>query len=195
MGVFIPTELRLRDVLVKAQEIPFSETEQKQTIPNEGGLSYNFGTTEHLIYILELETGERLEIQFVPEVISNPRDANLTEIMVVSRNHPKLHYVNGKDTLTMTLQFYSDEPSRQDVYRKIQWLKSLTMNNGFQGKYRNVSIVFGEMFKNDVWVIQSVRPNMSNFDSKNGFYPLRADVLINFIQDPEKNLLISDLRS
>ena len=194
MGVFVPTEIRLRDALVNAQKIPFSETEQKQTIPNQGGLSYNFGTSDHQIYILELETGERLEAQFVPEVISAPRDANLTEIMVVARNHPKLHYVNGKDTLTMTLEFYSDEPSRQDVFRKVQWLRSLTMNNGFQGKYRNVSLVFGEMYKNEIWVIQSVRPNLSNFDAENGFYPLRATVLLNFILDPEKNLLISDVR-
>jgi hypothetical protein len=195
MGVFVPTEVRLRDVLVNQQRIPFNETEEKETTPNQGGLSYNFGTTEHLIYILEVETGERLEVQFVPENVALSREANITEIMVVSRNNPLLHYVNGKNTLSTTLEFYSDEPSRQDVYRKIRWLESLAMNDGYQGKIRTIQFLFGKMFDRDYWNLQSVRPVLSHFDAENGFYPLRATVQINLILDTEKkNLLISDVR-
>lgn len=194
MGVFIPTEVRLRNALVNAQKIPFSETEQKNTVPNQGGLSYNFGTADKRIFIVDTVTNESMDIQFVPDMISIPREANLTEIMVVARNNPKLHYVNGKETLIMTIEFYSDEPSHRDVFRKVQWLKSLTMNNGFQGKYRNVKLVFGELYRNEVWALQSVRPNFSHFDSENDFFPLRATVLLNLILDPVKNILMNDYR-
>lgn len=194
MGVFVPNDLRPRN-LIKYDNSRFLPAEEKEFIPQKGTLGSNFTTTDHDCYILETEEPfERLEIQFVPNEISTPREANLTEIMVVARNNPKYHYINGKDTLRMQVEFYSDERGRTDVIRKVQWLKSLTMNNGFQGGLRNVKIVFGELFPNEVWLLKSVRPTLSHFDGEAGFLPLRARVDLEFVLDPVKNNLITDVR-
>lgn len=154
-----------------------------------------FNTTNSELIIVELDPPfESIELQFVPDEISIPRKADLSRIQIVGRNNKLLHYTGGEETVTLKLDFYSDEESREDVIYKVDWLKSLTYNDGDAAPVRKVKIVFGDLFPYHVWVVESVTPVLSHFDDKNGWLPMRASVDVQFVCDPDTNLFIKDVR-
>jgi len=55
-------------------------------------------------------------------------------------------------------------------------------------------VIFGELFKNDVWVIDSVDPDMSIFDAENGWLPVMAKVKVSFKLDTQRNINLNDVR-
>ncbi|RUP38224.1 MAG: hypothetical protein EKK63_12655 [Acinetobacter sp.] len=154
-----------------------------------------FNTVESSIFIVELAPPhERLMIQFVPDEINMPRTAEGGSFTVVGRNHKKFHYTSGSEPLNMELQFFADDDKREDVKKAIDWLKSLTMNDGTNAKFRNVKIIMGKMFEDEIFRVVSVSPVMSNFDSAHDWLPLQARVNIVMELDPQKNMTIKDRR-
>jgi len=150
-------------------------------------------TTNKELFIVETEDpSSRLEIQFVPGAIGGSRQARLQSVAIVGRNDDLLHYTGGSETLTLELEFYGDS---DEVYKALNWLKSLTVNDGYAGAFRTVKIVFGELFKNNVWAVKSVKPNMSHFNQETGWLPLRGKASVEFQLDPEKNRYIDDVRN
>lgn len=159
-------------------------------------MDFKFNSTRSQLYIVELSPPfERRMIQFVPDSISVPRKANMQDTTIVGRNNEIMQYITGSETLSLNLDFYSDDDERKDVISTINWFKSLTYNDGAPGKFRNVRIVFGDLFKNDVWVLTGVDPDFSIFDSEKGWLPVMAKVKLDFKLDPKKNLTLNDIRS
>jgi len=152
-------------------------------------------TTGGSLYIIELaEPYERMEIQFVPETISVPRNANLKSVSIVGRNNDILQYTGGGENLQVTFDFLSDDEHREEVVKKVAWLKSLTMKDGNSGIYRNVMLIMGDLFQNEIWAVSSVEPSFSHFDDEHNWLPLRASVVVKMIRDPLGNLLFADVR-
>jgi hypothetical protein len=153
-------------------------------------------TTNGQLFIVEtVPPFQQIEIQFVPTSVSNPRNATFIGIEIVGRNDELLQYISGKEKLTLNLDFLSDDPSRKDVYSKVNWLKSLTMNDGYSGQVRNVKVVWGKVWKNLVWSVMSVNPDFSFFDDANDWYPIRAKVVVELQLDPSSNQTIKDMRN
>ena len=96
--------------------------------------------------------------------------------------------------MTLALNFLADDDAREDVIKKVAWLKSLTMKDGGSGLYRNVILVMGDLFKDEVWCVSAVEPSFSHFDDDHAWLPLRAAVTVKFILDPESNRSFSDVR-
>lgn len=152
-------------------------------------------TTNGQLYIVELaEPFERMEIQFVPNEVQTPVMPDIQRVNIVGRNNKRMYLTGREETLSMDLDFYSDDERRRDVIQKIEWLKSLTMNDGYEAGIRKVKIIWGDLFPYQVWTVDRVSPRMSHFDDQNGWLPMRASVNINFVLDPETNLLIKDVR-
>lgn len=152
-------------------------------------------TTNSQLFIVELaEPFERLEIQFVPEEISIPRKADLSKISIIGRNNKLLQYTGGEETMTLNLEFYSDEKDRFDVIQKVDWLKSLCYNDGYNAGARKVKVLFGDLFTYHVWTVEGVTPNLSHFDDVASWLPIRAKVEVNFVCDPDDNLLLRQVR-
>lgn len=155
----------------------------------------SFTTTQGKIYLLELEEPfQRLELQFVPGELRMNRQADLKTIAIVGRNNNLLQYTGGSDTLNLPMEFYSDSQLRDDVISKVNWLQSLAMKDGNDGVYRNVKLVFGDIFRHEIWAVSSVAPVISHFDDEYGYLPLRAKVDVKLILDPLTNLLFEDVR-
>ena len=153
-------------------------------------------TTFEQLYIIELASPyERLSIQFVPPEIENSRVADVSEIKIIGRNHPRHHYTGGNEQLPLKLDFLADNALRDNVYDKVRWLQSLCMNDGLNGMYRQVKLVFGKMWRDKVWVVKSVSPKFSNFDMNYGWLPLRASVDILLELDNNDDYTLSDARN
>lgn len=153
----------------------------------------SFNTTNSELFIVETaEPFDDLAIQFVPDEMNNQRSANIQAISVVGRNDDLMHYIGGSETLSFVLDMYGNNDY---VIKKINWLKSLTMNDGFQGSFRNVKLIFGDLFKYHVWSIVSVNAKMGQFSKELQWGPARAQVTINLKLDPITNRLIQDVRN
>ena len=162
-----------------------------------GVLGYNFGTTDHQMVIFDTVQrngrNERLEIQFVPNNITGQRTANLKDINVVGRNNPFVQYTGGKEIITLPLEFYSDVLLHDDVKQKIDWLRSLTIKDSKSG-YRRIKLLFGKLFRWEVFVVKSVSYKMTNLDGDSRFLPLRATCTLSLQIDTEEDVTIDDLR-
>lgn len=156
---------------------------------------YNRGiqATNSSLYFIALDTGERLEIQFVPPIIEGDRVADLGTMKIVGRNNPMYQNVGGEDTLAITLDFYADEESRQSVIHKVRWLKSLTYTDGGRQPAQRVALVWGDLYKNEKWVVARVRERLSNFDAGYGFLPKQAMVDLQLKLAPDTNLTWEDV--
>lgn len=175
-----------------------NDKQDEAYVPEPGTLAYVFGTTDHKCYILDLNerngVRERLEIQFVPNNISGSRTADLKDIVVIGRNNPLLHYTGGKESINIPLEFYSDVEGHDDVKKKIDWLRSLTINDGKVGSYRKVKIVFGDLFRWEEFAVKSVMYKYTHFDGDSKFLPLRATATLTLQVDTEADVTINDLR-
>lgn len=158
-------------------------------------MANKFSTTAGRCYIVELSPPyERLEIQFVPKEFSYGSTAKMAKIEVVGRNNPLHHYTGGDDNLSFQLDFFAEEESRKDVLKKVKWIQSLRYNDGNFAPKKNISIVFGNLFRNEIWTVDSVQVKYSDFDSLHDFLPQQAFVDIKLSLDPIKNLRIKDVR-
>lgn len=153
-----------------------------------------FNLTGGQLYFVEVKPPfERLEFQFVPEKISNPREADIAQVAIIGRNLPRHHHTGGHESLAFTLDFYADEENRRDVKRKCDWLKSLTYNEG-SGPARLVKLIWGELYSKETWVVKSVRPEFSMFHSQYGMLPCQAYVDIVLMRDSKTNITLRDAR-
>lgn len=156
----------------------------------------SFDTTDGLFYITETDPPfESLRGQFIQEEINWKRTAKYAEAVIVGRNHPRYHFIGGKDTIGLTFDFYSDEEQRDDVYRKIRWLQSLTYNDAGFGHVKHVKVTFGDMFKGQQWVVKDVNAKMSGFNKFYGLMPQRAIVDVILDLDVVNNLSRADVRN
>lgn len=147
------------------------------------------------MYIVELTPPfERLEIQFVPESIPWSRTANISDIAVVGRNHPRRHHTGGDESISLELDFFAHDQLREDTMKKVNWLVSLTYNQQDQGAPK-VKLVWGKLFQDHVWLVSRVQPILSNFHSLYDMLPVQSAVRLELKLDPEENQYLEDVRS
>jgi hypothetical protein len=151
-------------------------------------------TNSGKLYLIAMTSLERLDIQFVPSVLNYSRSASHAEVAIIGRNNPKPQYTGGKTTLTLTLDFYAEEPNRQDVYERVTWLESLAYTDGYNKPKENVMLIFGDMFKRHRWYISNVGIKYSEFNPGYNFLPHQAFVDITLVLDPVQNLTYDDIR-
>lgn len=154
-----------------------------------------YSTTQNELFIVELSKPfEQMKIQFMPEELNWSRTASISSAVVVGRNNPYYQLTGGEDKLALKLDLYAEQENRQDVIDRVHWLQSLTMNNGYAGPVRNIKLVWGDLFKREVWVVLDVRAQLSQFMPQAGMLPQQAYVELSLALDPKKNRTIADVR-
>lgn len=157
----------------------------------------NVSTTDSAIYLFELQPPfERLEFQFVPQELIWERTPNIVRVPIVGRNNSRKHLTGGEDKLSFTLDFNSlFETDKQQCVKKLAWLQSLAVMDGFSGPPRNVKLAWGlsDMFRHKVWIVTRVGGKMSEFNSLFGYSPTQLYVDIEMELDPVENTRLSDV--
>lgn len=149
-------------------------------------------TTEGQLYLVALTTLEKLVFQFVPEGITSTRSSNFAPIAVVGRNIPQYHFTGGQESMQIELDFFASTENREDVITKVQWLKSLTHSNNYENPPQKVAVIWGDLFKDEVWILNNVSTQLSLFSKKHGYLPQQAYVKLNFLLDLQDNPSWSD---
>jgi hypothetical protein len=152
-------------------------------------------TTEGRLWIVpEREIEKRIEIQFVPASIDWSRSSNIQTIVIVGRNNPLYQYTSGETVLPLKLDFYAQQEDRKDVITTCKFLESLSANNGYKKPPQRIRIIWGDLFKDEMWVIKSVKYKLDNFDKEFGFLPKQAYVDLDLVLDTKGNLTSDDIR-
>lgn len=151
-------------------------------------------TTGGQLYFTALRTLQRLDIQYVPTQLSFSRTPIISGVAVVGRNNPIHHYVGGTTEMNLELDFHSEDESREDVIRKCKWLESLAYSDGFENPPERVRLTFGRLFQNnEVWIVKSVKYDLSVFQAVHGFLPKQAYVKVSLALDTQFNLRTRDV--
>ena len=144
-------------------------------------------TTEGRIYLVNTVTLERLEYQFIPLELSYSHEADVNEVKIIGRNEPKYHSTGGKTTMPLKLDFFSMEENREDVIRKVKWLETLAMSDGYGRSQPRIKVVFGRLFRDELWVVKDVRATFKLFNRAYGMLPQQAEVTLNLLRDANVN--------
>ncbi len=151
--------------------------------------------TEGRLYFIEVDTLERLEIQFVPDEIAVVRAPLIGGLQVIGKNTPNYQYVGGETILTLKLDFFAEQENRKDVINRCKWLESLQYNNGNQSSPSKVKLIFGGLFKDDLWIVRAAGYKLSQFNKEKDYMPQQAYVDIALALDPDFNISGNDIKS
>lgn len=153
------------------------------------------GVTQGRLFIVSLNNpNDRLELQYVPKSIPMRRSANIAEIEIVGRNNPIHLYASGKNEFKLVLDFSAEEENHEDVIRKVKWLESLAMNDGYAKPPIRIKLVYGKLFRNEIWIVQDVDSDLSLFQKNKGYLPKQGYVTLTLKQDISRNTRVSDVR-
>lgn len=190
-----PTKVRTGDETKSVIDNVLNQEASNISIPQKPtSVRFKKSTTEGLLYFIAVDSLHRLEIQFVPD-ISVARRPLIAGLYVIGRNTPKYHYLGGETLINLKLDFHAAQENRQDVIDKCRWLEHLTFNDGYSQPPQKVKLVFGDLFRDELWIVKSINYNLSNFHKQYGFLPQQAFANIQLALDPESNLVWEDIRS
>lgn len=158
-------------------------------------MSIRSKTTEGRLWIIpEKEIEKKIEIQFTLPEISISRTSNIQTIQIVGRNNPLYQYTSGETSFPLTLDFYAQNADRRDVITTCRFLESLSANNGYKNPPQRIRLVYGALFRDEMWVIKSVKYRLSNFDKEYGYLPKQAYVDMDLVLDTQENATWDDIR-
>jgi energy-coupling factor transporter ATP-binding protein EcfA2 len=142
--------------------------------------------------ILNIENpSDRIEVRFTPKNIFHARRTETDSVAISGQNNPSYHYSGGFDELSVELDLHS-MTDKEEAIRKAKWLQSMAMAD--RGKKPRVKLVYGKMFRSEVWQVLSVDANYSLFDPTAGNVPKQAYVNVTFGLYTAKNLRRADVR-
>lgn len=173
----------------------YGNNSENSAISTESNSIRTKTTAGRLWIVPEIELDQKIEIQFVPREIAISRVSAIQTIAIVGRNNPFYQYTGGETTMPIQLDFYAEDEDRKDVLRKVRFLESLSINNGYKNPPQRIHLIFGDIFKNEMWVIKSVKTKLSNFDKPYGMLPKQAYVDLELALDTNVNLTRKDLRN
>lgn len=152
-------------------------------------------TTDGKLYLTALRSLERLDIQFVPQSLSPTRSVKWAEIAIVGRNNPLHHYTGGNNELMLELDFHAANEDREDVIAKCRLLESWAMNDGYANPPERIRLTFGRLFKeNEIWVINSLDFDYSQFSPEHGMLPVQAYARVGLKMDTDTNRTKADVQ-
>jgi hypothetical protein len=145
------------------------------------------------LYLVNLETLERLPFQCVPSNIQIKRPTDISSIEIVGRNTHIYHNTGGAEEVSFKLDYFSVKENRRDVLESCLKLKALTYVEP-RKKATKVMIVFGDLFSElETFIVKSIDFEISQFDQAN-MYPKQAYINITLALDPKKNLTPKQVR-
>lgn len=117
---------------------------------------------------------EALQIQTVPLEMNVQPQSQWVTIPSIGRNNPFYHYTGGEDTLSFTLDWYSTKPNNSDVIEKCRQIESWSKADSYKAEPPKILLIFGQLFKEDNWIVESAEYRLSLFSRQNGMLPIQA---------------------
>ena len=128
---------------------------------------------------------DQIQLQTVPRQLVYDPETNWNAITPMARNTPFYHYTGGADTLTMTLDWYSNktpqggaDTQRHYALTRAKWLEAKCRNDGLEEPPHRVKLIWGEdterfypMFNESTWIVSEAPYTMSMFHKQHALRP------------------------
>ena len=150
--------------------------------------------TKEEIYIVNIDTGSRIAIQWVPSELHINPIANLSAIMTASRNLPIYHYNGGESTLQFSLDWLTSEGI--DATSRCKEVESMCFSDGYNNPPPLLSIIWGasDVFKNNTYRMVSAPYKLSRFRADLGLSALTATQEITLKRVSTHNLSHAEIK-
>lgn len=147
------------------------------------------------LYIINLDTNERIHLQTVPKEIRIGGDSNFKAIASMGRNNPFYHYTGAEDSIEFTISWYANEDDRKDVIRNCKWLQSWTRADGDNSGPPDIRLFFGQLFRDGLFKLTSANYEMSLFDRPHNMLPTLAMQHLTFKRITQVNSEHGDIKN
>lgn len=149
---------------------------------------------ELALVVLFPESYVTIGFQFVPDSLKYSRNADFNEVKIVSRNTPKYQYNGGSTSVSFRLDFYAEQEDRQDVIDRCRAIEALTYSDGYDNPNPRVRLVWGALFRDEVWIVKTVNYELLEFKPNANFLPQQAYLDITLLRIADNNLKWSEVR-
>lgn len=146
------------------------------------------------IYIVEVETLEQIECQYMPNELTRNNTAEINKIKTVARNNPFPGYSGVETDMMFSLDFYSEQEDREDLMSRVKWLEGLTYGQAFNARPVKIRIVWGRFLNKFTFCVNNVNVKFAQMNKYHDGLPLMAMVDLNLSLDMDENIVRSDIR-
>jgi len=127
-------------------------------------------------YLVDVDTGERLEFQYNPNEISDEKSTAYAAIKVPGMSHPRYQFVAGEARkISFKVEFF-----KGPVKERVRWLQSLQYPEHDGTMLKNaphrVLFIFGDLFPGVVCIVPSVKARFFHLFDQSTLAPQRAEV-------------------
>ena len=143
--------------------------------------------------IIDPDEYDTVDFQYVPDNLSFNRRIDMQEVKPILRNIPKYHYSGGSTTLKFRLDFFANNESRQDVIDRCRQIEALGYSDGYDKPKQQIQLVWGTLFRNEIWEVLDVKYDLLDFKPDADFMPQQAFVDITLGLSSSINLKWSDI--
>lgn len=125
-------------------------------------------TINNRVHIVNLVTGEYLELQQRPSELEVRPTSNWVSVKSMGRNNPFYMFTSGDDSISFEVTWYMDSgENRQDVLTKCRLLERWSKADGYKLSPPVLGIVWGtsEIFRDDTFILESAPYTLKNFQN------------------------------
>ena len=126
------------------------------------------------VFIVNLETKEYIKLHFVPLEVQWEAKSNVAAIASIARNNPFYHFTGGEDTINLDLDWHAYDVDRQSAIGAANTLKAWSRNDGYKKGLPRIKLIFGEIFRDHVFIITGANYRMSLFQRQKGMRPAQV---------------------
>lgn len=146
------------------------------------------------VYILNLENGEKLPLQFVPPEVDFDAKSNFVAIQSMGRNNPFYHYTGSEDSLRLRLDWVASIDSREDVIDNCNWLVAATKADGYSQDPPRIKIIWGNtLWSQATWLITKAPYTLRLPNAERNYLFTKAIQELELVKVTESNRTRSEL--
>lgn len=127
-------------------------------------------------YLVDVDTGERLEFQYNPSEITDEKGTDYAAIKIPGLSHPRYQYVAGEARrISLRIGLFKG-PVKQQVH----WLRSLLYPEHAGTMLKNaphrVLLIFGDLYPGVTCIVRQVRARYFGLFDRDNLLPQQAEV-------------------
>ena len=145
-------------------------------------------------YLVDVDTGERMEFQYNPNEITDEKSTDFATIKVPGMSHPRYQFVAGEARrITFKVSFF-----KGPVKEKVAWLQSLLYPEHAKTMLKNaphkVLLFLGDLYPGTMCVVRQVRARYFHMFDRDSLLPQHAEVELTLEEIVQKSVSYSEVR-
>jgi hypothetical protein len=153
-----------------------------------------FGQKEISGYLVDVDTGERLEFQYNPSEITDEKGTDYAAIKIPGMSHPRYQYIAGEPRkICLRIGLF-----KGPVKDQVHWLRSLLYPEHAGTMLKNaphrVLLIFGDLFPSVTCVVRQVRARYFNLFDRDTLLPQQAEVELTLEEYVDESVNWSEVR-